>query len=195
SQCNRMGGLDLVSPRYAEYQPLGLGMKFRSHPLAMGIAQVQLRKLDALNAGRREWVNAVEAGLANVTCLSPLRRYEGAEPGGFYGFPVMYHPEALKAVPRERLLEALNAAGAKAGGSGYGLLHLLPLFARGFDVFTRGRGPLSGDYPGYKRGDLPASEDAHKRMIFLRVATDPEPGLAERYVGAVKGGVAAAGRR
>lgn len=190
SQCNRMGGLDLVTTRYAEYQPLGLGMKFRSHPLGMGIALVQLRKLDELNQGRRQWVETVEAGLAEVPCLSPLRRYEGAEPAGFYGFPVMYDAGALNGLPRERLLEALNGAGAKAGGSGYPLLHLLPLFARGFDIFTRNRGPLCGDYAGYQRGDLPGTEGAHDRMVFLRVATDPEPALAERYVEAIKAGVA-----
>lgn len=194
SQCNRAAGLDLVTPHYAEYQPLGLGMKFRSHPLGIGIALVQLRRLDKLNAGRRKWVETVEAGLADVPCLRPLRRYEGAEPAGFYGFPVTYDPRELGGLPRERLLEALNAAGARAGGSGYPLLHLLPLFARGFDIFTRNRGPLSGDYPGYKAGDLPATEDAHQRMVFLRMATDPEPGLAERYVEAIKQGVAAAGR-
>jgi perosamine synthetase len=193
SQCNRMGGLDLVTPRYADYQPLGLGMKFRSHPLAMGIAQVQFRKLDTLNAGRRRWVEAIEAGLADIPCLRPLRRYEGAEPAGFYGFPVMYRPEALGGVSRAQLLDALNAHGAKAGGSGYPLLHLLPLFARGFDVFTRDRGPLCGDYAGYKPGDLPATEDAHERMVFLRMATDPTPGLAEAYVAALAGGVASAG--
>ena len=194
SQCNRMGGLDLVTTRYEEYQPLGLGMKFRSHPLGIGIALVQLRKLDKLNAGRRKWVETIEAGLADVPCLRPLRRYEGANPAGFYGFPVMYHPEALNGLPREKFLECINAEGAKAGGSGYPLLHLLPLFARGFDVFTRNRGPLGGDYPGYREGDLPATEDAYKRMIFLRMATDPEPGFAERYVEALHRGVAAAGR-
>ena len=194
SQCNRMGGLDLVTTRYAEYQPLGLGMKFRSHPLGMGIAQVQLRKLDKLNQGRRQWVEAIEAGLADVPCLRPLRRYEGAEPAGFYGFPVTYHPQALGGLPRARFLEAVNAEGAKAGGSGYPLLHLLPLFARGFDIFTRNRGPLGGDYAGYQLGSLPASEEAFERMVFLRVATDPEPGFAERYLAAIKRGAAAAAR-
>ncbi len=194
SQCNRLVGLDLVTPRYAEHQPLGLGMKFRSSPLGIGIAVVQLRRLDQLNAGRRKWVETIEAGLADAPCLRPLRRYEGAERGGFYGFPVMYHPQALGGVPRERLLEALSAAGAEAGPGGYALLHLLPLFARGFDLFTRNRGPLCGDYPGYRRGDLPVSEDAHERMVFLRMITDPEPGLAQCYLEAIHKGVAAAAK-
>jgi hypothetical protein len=112
----------------------------------------------------------------------------------------MYRPQAahrsqaLGGLPRAGLLEALNAAGAEAAPGGYPLLHLLPLFARGFDIFTRGRGPLCGDYRGYKRGDLPISEEAHERIVSLRVATEPEPGLAERYLEAIHKGVAAAAR-
>ena len=61
-QVNRISGIDLVSERYTEYQPLGLGMKFRAHPLGIGIAKVQLDKLDELNARRRGYIEAVEAG-------------------------------------------------------------------------------------------------------------------------------------
>jgi dTDP-4-amino-4,6-dideoxygalactose transaminase len=186
SQCNRMGGLDLVTERYKDYQPLGLGMKFRSHPLAIGIAGVQLRRLPALNEGRRRWVETIEAGLADVACLSPLRRYDGAEPGGFYSFPVIYHPEKAGGRPTGEFIQALRDEGIKAGGGGYGLLHRLLLFEKGFDIFGRNRGPLCGDYPGYKEGDLPVAEDVHKRIVSLGVYTDPVPGTAERCLDAIR---------
>lgn len=48
-QVNRMGGLDLITEKYAELQPLGLGMKFRAHPLGIGIASIQFEKLKDLN--------------------------------------------------------------------------------------------------------------------------------------------------
>jgi dTDP-4-amino-4,6-dideoxygalactose transaminase len=185
SQCNRMGGLDLVTERYEDYQPLGLGMKLRSHPVAIGIAGVQLRRLPALNEGRRKWVEAVEAGLADVPGLSPLRRYDGAEPGGFYSFPLIHHPEKTGGMSTADFIAALRAEGLKAGGGGYGLLHRLLLFEKGFDVFTRGRGPLCGDYRGYKQGDLPVSEEVHERIVSLPPYTDPAPGLAEKYLEAI----------
>jgi len=186
SQCNRMGGLDLVTERYKDYQPLGLGMKFRSHPLAIGIAGVQLRRLPALNEGRRRWVETIEAGLADVPCLSPLRRYDGAEPGGFYSFPVIYRPEKAGGRSASEFIQALRAEGIKAGGGGYGLLHRLLLFEKGFDIFGRNRGPLCGDYPGYKEGDLPVSEDVHKRIVSLAVYTDPVPGTEDTVLGAIR---------
>jgi len=182
SQCNRMGGLDLVTTRYQQYQPLGLGMKLRSHPLGIGIAGVQLRRLDALNAGRRRWVDAIEAGLAQLPGLSPLRRCPGTEPAGFYGFPVLHHPERMGGRTTPDFIAACRSQGLRASSSGYGLLHRLPLFEKGFDIFTRGRGPLCGDYPGYHEGDLPVSEEVFGRMVFLPVYTDPEPGLAEQHL-------------
>ncbi len=45
-QVNRLGGLDLVTEKYQDLQPLGLGMKFRAHPLGIGLAKIQLAKLD-----------------------------------------------------------------------------------------------------------------------------------------------------
>ena len=185
SQCNRMGGLDLVTERYEEYQPLGLGMKLRSHPLAIGIAGVQLRRLAALNEGRRKWVETIENGLADVPGLRPLRRYDGAEPAGFYSFPLIHHPDKTGGMATNEFIEALRAEGLKVGGGGYGLLHRLLLFEKGFDIFTRDRGPLCGDYPGYKAGDRPVSEDVHRRIVSLPAYADPAPGLAEKYLEAI----------
>jgi hypothetical protein len=69
--------------------------------------------------------------------------------------------------------------------SGYGLLHDLPLFARGFDVFTRNRGPLGEGYKGYRRGDFPVTEKMHERLVFLPVLSNPAPEAAGVVVGAL----------
>jgi dTDP-4-amino-4,6-dideoxygalactose transaminase len=186
SQCNRMGGLDLVTEQYADYQPLGLGMKLRSHPVAIGIAGVQLQRLPALNEGRRKWVDATENGIADIPGLSPVRRYDGAEPGGFYSLHLIYHPEKMNGIPTTEFIEALRAEGVKVGGGEYGLLHRLLLFEKGFDVFGRNRGPLCGDYRGYREGDLPVSEDVHRRLVSLPVYTDPAPGVEKAVLEAVR---------
>lgn len=185
SQCNRMAGLDLVTERYQELQPLGLGMKFRSHPLGIGIAGIQLRKMEVLNEGRKQWVETIEAGLADIPGLHPLRQYEGAERGGYYGFHALHNPEETGCSTAD-LIAAAKEAGVKLGSGGYGLLHRLPLFAKGFDLFTRNRGPLSGDYKGYQEGDLPVSEEAFGRLVSLPVHTDPRPGLAEEYLASLR---------
>jgi len=181
-QVNRMGGLDLMTPKYADLQPLGLGMKFRAHPLGIGIAKVQFGKLDALNERRRAYVEGVEVALEQIDGLRPIRVYEGAERGGFYAFPIIYEPEAFGGLPTAEFIRLLNDQGLHASTSPYGLLHGLKIFAEGFDVFTRNRGPLCGDYPGYKEGDFPVTEEIFRRLIFLPVLSDPVPGAVEKVV-------------
>ncbi len=184
-QANRWG-LDLPGDRYEELQPLGLGMKLRSHPLGIGIALVQLRKLDDLNASRAAFIQEVEEGLSDIECLDPLCVYPAAVRAGFYAFPLIYHPEKCGGLSTDEFRQRCEQAGLKCGDGWYPLLHLLPLFANGFDVFTRGRGPLGTGYPGYKAGDLPVTEEVRERLVFPPVLTKPKPGAAEAYIEAFR---------
>ena len=185
-QVNRIKGVDLVTQKYEELQPFGLGMKFRAHPVGIGVAQVQLRKLDDLNARRRAFVEEVEAGLSDIPVLDPVKVYDGAQRGGFYGFPTLYRPDRLGGLSRDELLEALKAQGLPAHAGGYPLLHELPLFAKGFDVFTRNRGPLCGDYPGHNTGDFPITENMHQNLVFLPVLSKPKPEAPGRVLEAIR---------
>ncbi len=181
-QCNRVVGIDLVSSRYQRYQPLGLGIKFRSHPLGVGIARVQLRKLDALNAGRAKWVETIESNLHNIPGLAPLHRHSNTQRGGFYGFPVLFQPDQVPGTSLEIYVEALNHHGVPAHTRGYGLLHELPYFAEGFDLFGNNRGAMIQDYPGYKIGDFPGAEQLLRTLVFLPVLTDPVDGASEEFL-------------
>jgi dTDP-4-amino-4,6-dideoxygalactose transaminase len=185
-QCNRVVGLDLVTAKYAELQPLGLGMKLRSHPIGIGIAGIQLDKLAELNAKRGAYVEEVEAGLEKIPGVEPVKVVDGAQRGGYYAFPVHHAPEEHGDVPTAEFIEAIRAQGVPARPSGYGMLHDLPLFARGFDVFTRNRGPLGADYPGYRHGDFPVTEKMHERLVFLPVLSNPAPGAAEFVLTALR---------
>ena len=184
-QCNRVVGLDLVTAKYAELQPLGLGMKLRSHPIAIGIAGVQLDRLGELNARRTAYVEEVEAGLERIPGLAPVEVYDGAKRAGFYGFPVHHRPEEQGATTAE-FMAAVQAEGVPVRPSGYGVLHNLPLFAKGFDVFTRNRGPLGEGYRGYRPGDFPVTEKMVERLVFLPVLSNPAPEAAGVLLGALQ---------
>ena len=190
-QVNRVAGLDLITEKYKHLQPLGLGIKFRAHPLGVGIAAVQLQKLDELNKRRRDYIRTVELGLADVPGVKPVSIYEGAEPAGFYGFPIHYVVAEVSGLSKEKFIEALQEEGLRARSNGYPLLHQLPLFADGFDIFTKGRGPLctpemGGDYQGYQAGDFPITEEVCSRLIFLPVFSNPVEGAAERVVATIR---------
>lgn len=185
-QVNRMVGMDLQTSAYAKHQPLGIGMKLRAHPLAIGIALEQLRKLVSLNAGRSRYVDDIEAGLVRIPGLSPVPTSEGSTRGGYYAFPIRYASEAFDGRPATAFIELLRSNGVPACGSTYQLLHRLPLFAEGLDLFTRGRGPLIGDYGGYRDGDFPEAERLHRDLVFLPMLTDPVPHAAERILDALR---------
>ena len=176
-QVNRVEGIDLVTPTYQQHQPLGLGMKFRAHPLAIGIAGIQLDKLDALNAQRRDFIRAVEQGLAELAGLRPVKTPAGGERAGFYGFPVLYDGNALAGAPLRAFVDAANALGLNVSTCPYPNLHTLPLFAAGFDIFTRNRGPLSraGGYTGYCPDDFPNAQHAQEHTLYLPRLSNPVP--------------------
>ena len=199
--------------QYAHLPPMGLGVKFRAHPLAIGIASVQLKKLDELNANRRAYIKGITDGLHEVPGVSPVEKYEGAEPAGFYGFPIRYHQEEIHGLPAPVFAEALRKEGVLANnnpypllvGDGvplfsgslptnsnpYPLLHTLPLFTHGLDIYTNGRGSLctpdnGGTFKGYAAGDLPVTEKACSQLIFLPLLTQPMAGAASGILTAIR---------
>ena len=199
--------------QYTHLPPMGLGVKFRAHPLAIGIALVQLKKLDELNAGRRAYIKKISDGLQEIRGVSSVETYEGAEPAGFYGFPIHYDAEEMHGLPAPLFAEALRKEGVLANnnpypllvGDGvplfsgslptnsnpYPLLHTLPLFTQGLDMYMNSRGPLctvemGGTFKGYSAGDLPVTEKACSQLIFLPLLTKPVVGAASGILTAIR---------
>jgi len=185
-QCNRVVGIDLVTSRYDRYQPLGLGIKFRSHPLGIAIARVQFNKLAKLNAGRASWIEAVELALKDIPGLTPIERYPHTKPGGYYSFPVLFQPHEVPHTTLDQYVTALVDHDVPAKIRGYGLLHELPYFAEGFDLFGDNRGAIIENYDGYKAGDFPGAEELMEKLVFLPVLTEPIDGACEELVQRMK---------
>ena len=74
----------------------------------------------------------------------------------------------------------------RIGPSGHQPYHMMPLFARGFDIYTHGRGPLWEGYEGYDPDEFPQAREALARMLTLPVLTDPEDGVIEQFLDAFR---------
>ncbi len=204
--------LDPSELSYPHLPPMGLGVKYRAHPLSIGIASVQLQKLDELNRNRRAYVQEIIDGIEDIPGVCAVKRYEGSEPAAFFGFPIHYIEEEMHGLPAQAFAEALRKEGVLANnnpypllvGDGvpvfsgglptnsnpYPLLHTLPLFSHGLDIFKEGRGSLctsemGGDYDGYSAGDLPITEKVCTQLIFLPLLTQPVSRAAERILTAI----------
>ena len=73
----------------------------------------------------------------------------------------------------------------------YPLLHTLPLFTQGFDMYMDGRGTLctsdmGGDFEAYAPGDLPVTEKACSQLIFLPLLTKPVAGAVSGILDAIR---------
>jgi dTDP-4-amino-4,6-dideoxygalactose transaminase len=86
----------------------GMGLKMRSHPLAVAFAKVQLEKRREYQAMRDFCANEYEKLLKNYTFVKPLDHAD-SEPS-WYGFIFKYDGVAT-GVSRDRLVEMLQSEG------------------------------------------------------------------------------------
>jgi len=186
-------GLDMATPSLRASRPLGLGFKLRAHPVAVGIASVQLTRLNAKNANRKKWCDQTALALkkAGILGIIPVHTHTHAERGGFYAFPLLFDAKLMpKSLTLAKFVADLQQAGVDATGSSrYPLLHRLPLFAKGADIFGHGRGPITPgkNYKGYKEGDFPVAEKVYDRIVFLPCLSDAKDGAVEKMVEIIAG--------
>ena len=105
--------------RHPYLPPMGLGVKFRAHPLAIGIASVQLKKLDELNVNRRAYIQEISDGLQEIPGVSAVETCEGSESAGFYGFPIRYHEAEMHGLSAPAFADALRKEGVLANNNPY----------------------------------------------------------------------------
>ena len=151
----------------------------------MATGSVMLDSLDYRNAQRANYRDKIYAALADLQGVDPVRTYSKSKPAGFYGGMLMlYRPEQLGGLSVDKFLAALSAEGIDMSHRGYPLTHQLEIFAKGFDMFGKGTGPLSGDYPGYSKGSLPVTEEVHNRILGMPTFIEEEPGYSDQVIAA-----------
>jgi perosamine synthetase len=175
---------DLITEKYRFLLPMGIGFKFRAHPLAMGIAKVQMDRLEEINRRREAIFRQLDEGLSWIPCIQVLSINSKAKRGGFYGYRMIYRSEKLDGIPRSLFLKALQAEGVPASECRYFVFHTHPLY-NGYN-FLGPDCPYGPPGPSqrqkYERGSMPVSEKVFDNLIALPVYTDPPEGLLEQIV-------------
>jgi len=188
---NRPGVVDqMADPTYKALGETVLGLKFRAHPFALAVAGVWLKSLDDRNAKKAAYRQKIYDALADVPGLYPVDTPAKARPAGFYGgMYMLYEPSELGGLPVGEFVEALRAEGVDTHHRGYGVTHLYPWFAKGFDMYD-GRGiaqPMWGDYAGYQPGSLPVSEETIlNRIVGMPTFIEETPGYSDQVIDALQ---------
>jgi dTDP-4-amino-4,6-dideoxygalactose transaminase len=189
----------LVTDKYRDLHQIGLGLKYRAHPLACAMANVQLQRLPELNARRRKCFAVLDEGLSKIPGIHPVEVLPKAERGGLLAYTATVDPETV-GCSVFAFLTALAAEGVSTSPTitpyGYGRMHLEPVFN---DFPFEGLGGPWGSPGGDHRkpnapGSLPVSERVAATVFWFPPFADPEPGLLEQYIAATAKVVRHAGR-
>lgn len=172
--------------KYKKYAKTGFGMNYRMHPLGAAMASRQMDELDERIHARRTNLDYLTSLLAEIEGIEPPITRKEVTRGAYYGYKPHYIGEQLWGLPLEAYVEALQAEGLKLGKPGSKPLHLLPAFQQQNvqDVYSfNGKGPRFFEIfdLGYKKGDLPISEQFYQNSLSLPTFTGAPNSLIEEY--------------
>lgn len=124
-----------------------LGFNYRLDEMSAAVGLAQLRRLDALLAGRRAVASAYDARLKSVAGVSPLSAPGPRVEKSWFVYVVRLDP----AIDRSRLMERLEARGVPTRPY-FSPIHLQPFYRDRF---------------GFEPGDFPHTEEAARRLLAL----------------------------
>ncbi len=185
---------ELTDPRLRRFAETGLGLKYRIHGLAAAIADVQLKKLDRLNAIRNANHDRLTHQLADLPGITPPYTAPDCYRGAYYEYRLLYDPHPFGGLPVADFITRLQAEGVRCSAERYALQHLQPLYSDQV-LFEEGL-PWGLKLPRRRiynhPGDLLVTETIVPRLIALPAF--PNPGsevLIDQYAAAIQKVVAA----
>lgn len=123
-----------------------LGYNYRTTEIQSALGLVQLRKLDRNNKKRKRLVEIYQRELQGIEGISiPFLKFKGNP--SYHLFPILLAPS----INRNRVMERLKDFGIQASIH-YPPVHLFSLYRNQF---------------GYKKGDLPKTEEVSQREMTL----------------------------
>ncbi|MHA1341473.1 MAG: DegT/DnrJ/EryC1/StrS family aminotransferase [Promethearchaeota archaeon] len=163
---------DITIEKYKPYAFTALGWKYRAHPVAAVLANIQLKYLDERNAERNRAHEYFIEKLNEIPGIDPPYNAPYSKHGGWYGLRLFLQKQVIEKLgyTTEKIVELLKAEGTTASLERYRLLHLEPLFSEPFNFYGN-KCPFNCPHVKYhykwKKGDLPVSEEIVTRLISL----------------------------
>jgi dTDP-4-amino-4,6-dideoxygalactose transaminase len=140
-----------------------LGYNFRLGEIECAIGIEQLKKLQKLIGRRQQIGNMITDGLNGLTGLrTPITKPDCTHV--YYMYPLILDVEEL-GVPRDRIIEALEADGLTGLAAGYANLHLLPMYQEKIAYGSKGfpwTSNLCHREVDYNKGICPVAEKLHE---------------------------------
>ncbi len=139
------------------YEVVAPGYKYNMTDLEAALGMCQLKKLDCMQARRREIVEVYQEGLADLEGLELPSARHGVDPA-WHLFPIRVRPDVLGR-DRDQLVHGLTEQGIGTS------VHFIPLHVQ----------PYYREKYGLTTGDFPVAHDAFERLVTVPL----HPGLSD----------------
>ncbi len=166
------------------YATTGMGLKYRTHPLAITLAFEIFKKLDTHLAMRDKFAKRIIAALKNVPGFIPPQITNNIQPS-WYALVFQYKSEAFQGLPIEKFFEAIQAEGLLEADRPDSIspLNLLPLFQNPTELFP----VYKNNEFSYGPGEFPRAEKFYKNAIKFPVWADQKnTGIVTAYTRGIK---------
>ncbi len=150
----------------------GLGYKYRIHPVSTALARVRLRKLDEQNRHILRRVDKVTKRIERLPGIEPFR-VPAHMKRVHYQFEVIYEAERT-GVPKEKIIQALQAEGARVVNERYPLQHRQEVYRR----------PEFWRQPPPSPSALPVSEALQEKILQIPIFGTCDEGVVDQYIAA-----------
>lgn len=170
--------------KLAKFAVSGMGLKYRSHPLAVRLAYEGLKKLPVYQKFRNQYARQIIKNLSKSKILSPLVPKKGME-FSWYSLIFKYNSKQAEGLPIEKFFEAVKAEGLVEFDRPMSTMPLnhLPLFQEPWVLFPE----YKKHKFRYKPGDFPRAEYFYNNIFKIPVwATSSDKNTVIKYIKGIK---------
>lgn len=170
----------------AKFAVSGMGLKLRSHPLAVALAYEGLKKLDKYQKYRNKYAKEIIKQLSKNKILSPIKPPKNSK-SSWYGLILKYNEKNADGLSIEKFYKAITAEGLTEFDRPMSTspVNYLPLFQEPWVIF-----PIYKSRENrfsYKAGDFPKAENFYKKIFKIPVwATPSDKIVIKKYINGIK---------